>query len=145
MKKALLTLLAMVTLLVPAKADNDIPISPDQLPAAARTFIQQTFPDAAIAYAEKEVGFTKTKYEVRLNDGTKIEFKGNGEWDKVDTKYKAVPAALVPEVIAQYVQTHYAGALIIKIDKELYGYEIELNNDLDLKFSAGGQLLDIDD
>ena len=144
MKKVLLTLLAAVTFLAPAKADNDRPISPDQLPAAAKTFIQQTFPDLTIAYAEIEQGF-KTSYEARLSDGTKVEFDGNGNWDKVDCKYKAVPAALVPDVIAKYVSANYAGALVTKIDKELYGYEIELNNGLDLKFSTNGQLLEIDD
>ena len=74
-----------------------------------------------------------------------MEFDGNGNWDKVDCKYKAVPAALVPDVIAKYVSANYAGALVTKIDKELYGYEIELNNGLDLKFSTNGQLLEIDD
>lgn len=145
MKHILITLLALVAFLAPAKADNDRPISPDQLPAAAKTFLQQTFPDNPVAYAEIEQGFAKTKYEVRLGDGTKVEFNGSGEWDKVDCKYKAVPAALVPDVIAQYVQANYPGALITKIDKELYGWEIELNNGLDLKFSAGGKLLEIDD
>ena len=145
MKRFLLSLVALVAFLAPAKADNDRPISPDQLPAAAKTFIQQHFPDLTVAYAEIEQGFAKTQYEARLNDGTKIEFNGNGEWDKVDCKYKAVPAVLVPEVIAKYVSANYAGALITKIDKELYGFEIELSNGLDLKFSAGGQLLEIDD
>ncbi len=35
--------------------------------------------------------------------------------------------------------------MITKIDKELYGYEIEINNGLELKFSPTGQLLGIDD
>ena len=145
MKNVILTLVALVAFLAPAKADNDRPISPDQLPAAAKTFIQQNFPDLTIAYAEIDQEYAKTTYEVRLSDGTKVEFKGDGQWDKVDCKYKAVPTVLVPEVIVNYVSAHYVGALITKIDKELYGYEIELNNGLDLKFSSNGQLLEIDD
>ncbi len=145
MKRLILSLVALMALLAPAKADNDRPISPDQLPAAAQTFIKQTFPQLTIAYAEIEQSFAKTKYEVRLSDGSKVEFTGTGEWDKVDCKYKAVPAALVPEVIAKNVQASYPGALITKIDKELFGWEIELNNGLDLKYSAAGQLLEVDD
>ena len=145
MKRLILSLVALMALLASAKADNDRPISPDQLPAAAQTFIKQTFPQQTIAYAEIEQSFAKTKYEVRLSDGSKVEFTGTGEWDKVDCKYKAVPAALVPEVIAKNVQASYPGALITKIDKELFGWEIELNNGLDLKYSAAGQLLEIDD
>lgn len=145
MKHFILSLVALMAVLAPAKADNDRPIPPEQLPDAAKTFIQQTFPQASIAYAEIEQSFAKTKYEARLNDGTKVEFNGSGVWDKVDCQYRAVPAQLIPEVIAKYVQATYAGALITKIDKELYGYEIELNNGLDLKFSSAGQLLEIDD
>ena len=33
----------------------------------------------------------------------------------------------------------------VKIDKERYGYEIELGNDLELKFDKNGKLLNIDD
>lgn len=145
MKKLMLSLVALAAMLVPAAADNDRPIPPEQLPEAAKTFIKATFPEQVIAYAEIETSLVKTQYEVRLNDGTQIDFNGKGEWDKVDCKYKAVPAALVPEVIARYIAANYPGSLIVKIDKELYGWEIELNNDLDLKFSSTGQLLAIDD
>ena len=145
MKKLMLSLVALMAMLVPATADNDRPIPPEQLPEAAKTFIKATFPEQTIAYAEIETGLVKTKYEARLADGTKIEFNGKGEWDKVDSKYKAVPAALVPEAIAQYVGANYPAALIVKIDKELYGWDIELNSDLELKFSSSGQLLGIDD
>ena len=145
MKKIILTLVALAAVLIPAMADNDRPIPPEQLPEAAKSFIKQTFPEQAIAYAEMETGIAKTKYEVRLNDGTEIDFNGKGEWDKVDCKYKSVPLVLVPEVIARYVETNYPASLIIKIDKELYGWEIELSNDLELKFAANGSLLAIDD
>ena len=35
--------------------------------------------------------------------------------------------------------------MIVQVDKEMYGWDIELNNDLELKFSKDGQLLGIDD
>jgi len=146
MKRLILSVLALAIFLpFTAKADNDRPIPPEQLPEAAKTFIQKTFPEIAIAYAEIETEGQRTKYEVRLNDGTEIDFNGAGEWDKVDCNYKAVPAVLVPEAIANYVKTNYASAFIVKIDKELYGWDIELNNDLDLMFSADFKFLGIDD
>ena len=146
MKKFLLSLLAMA-LIAPLtlKADDDIPIPVDQLPAASKEFVKQYFADKTIVYAEKEMKYAGVEYQARLSDGAKINFNGDGSLDKVDCKYYAVPAALVPEVIATYVQTNYPGVMITKIDKELYGYEIEINNGLDLKFSPTGQLLGIDD
>ena len=136
-----MALIAPLTL----KADDDMPIPVDQLPVAAKDFVKQYFPDKTIIYAEKEAKFVGVEYQARLSDGAKIKFNGDGSWDKVDCKFYAVPAALVPEVIATYVQTNYPGVMITTIDKELYGYEIEINNGLDLKFSPTGQLLGIDD
>ena len=137
---AVLLLGACTTLLA-----DDRRISPDNLPAAAKTFIQQHFPERTIAYAEKDGSFTRITYEVHLSDGTEIEFKSNGEWDKVDCKFAPVPAALVPASIAEYVETTFPGTNIVKIDKERYGWDVELGNDLELKFSQAGKLLYFDD
>ena len=117
------------------------PIPVEQLPKAAKDFVAKYFPGQNIIYAEKEYG----KYEARFNNGTEIEFDKKGNWDKVDCKTTAVPAALIPEAIVQYVQANFAGAVITKIDKERYGYEIELSNDIDLKFNKQGALIGMDD
>lgn len=148
MKRTLLMMVALVAFLVPSvlcHAGHDRIIPPEKLPAAAKTFVQQNFPGNTISYAKEDRDFMKTTYEARLDDGTEIDFTGSGEWDKVDCKYKAVPAAIVPAAIAQYVTSTFPGALIVKIDKERYGYEVELNNDLELKFNKQGALMYMDD
>lgn len=124
---------------------NDRIIPSAQLPAEAQTFIQKTFPGQGIAYAKIDQDFGKTTYEVHLNNGVELEFDKAGTWDKVDCNYSAVPADLIPATIANYVKTHFAGASIVKIDKERYGYDVELSNDLELKFNKQGQLTKIDD
>jgi len=43
------------------------------------------------------------------------------------------------------VKANYAGATIVIIDKERHGYDIELSNDLELKFNKQDQLIGIDD
>ena len=80
-----------------------------------------------------------------LNDGTEIDFDLNNQWDNVDCHTKAIPAALVPQAIANYVKTNYQALPITKIDKDAYGYEIELSNGMDLKFDTSGRFLGIDD
>lgn len=57
----------------------------------------------------------------------------------------SVPEALVPAAIVQYVKTNFDGTVITKIDKERYGYDIELSNDLELKFNKKGQVMEVDD
>ena len=135
-------LMALVCLMMSSvcRAD-DTPISPEALPAAAKTFVQTNFPGQKIIYAEKDWN----SYECRLDDGTKIEFNKKGNWDKVDCHMKAVPAAIVPEAIQTYVKVNFEGCIITKIDKERYGYEIELSNDIDLKFNYQGVLIGMDD
>ncbi len=120
---------------------DDQPIPASQLPAAAKTFVSKNFKGSKIAYAEKD----GTSYECRLDNGTKIEFDRRGNWDSVESQSpNAVPAALVPKSVRQYVKSHYANCTIIKIDKELYGYEVELSNDVELKFNSKGQFIGID-
>jgi len=43
------------------------------------------------------------------------------------------------------VNKNFKGATIVKIDKEHYGYEVELSNGLDLKFNCNGSFMMIDD
>ncbi|MBR0116590.1 MAG: PepSY-like domain-containing protein [Prevotella sp.] len=147
MKKSSLFFAALVCMMMQSLSsfadDRVIPIQ--QLPAAAQTFVQNTFPGKGIAYATIDRDFGKTTYDVRLNDGTEVDFDSKGTWDKVDCGFSAVPAQLVPVAIANYVKANYAGATIVKIDKERHGYDIELSNDLELKFNKQGQLIGFDD
>ena len=148
MKKTIIAFVAIAACLffgTVLRADRDRMIAPGQLPAAAQTFVKQYFPDQTISYATKDVDHMKTTYEVRLDDGTEIDFTSKGEWDKVDTKFKPVPAGLIPEAIASYVQANFPNVPIVKIDKERSGYDVELSNELELKFNNKGQLMYIDD
>ncbi len=142
MKQIKFFLAAIMCILVSnvAMAD-DTPIPVEQLPAAAKTFVQTNFQGKRIIYAEKDWN----SYECRLDDGTKIEFNRKGTWKKVDCHMVAVPAAIVPAAIQQYVETNFPGNIITKIDKERYGYEIELSSDIDLKFNYQGALIGMDD
>ena len=142
MKQIKFFLAAIMCILVSnvAMAD-DTPIPVEQLPAAAKTFVQTNFQGKRIIYAEKDWN----SYECRLDDGTKIEFNRKGNWKKVDCHMVAVPAAIVPATIQQYVETSFPGNIITKIDKERYGYDIELSNDIDLKFNYQGMIIGMDD
>lgn len=141
----LMVAIAAIVVSAPLASCKDTIISPDQLPAAAQAFIKEHFPESTISFAKKDAELSGTTYEVTLQDGTEIDFNGKGEWDNVDRKFAAIPGALVPAVIAEYVQTRFPGQIIVKIDKERYGYEIELGNDLELKFDKSGRLVSVDD
>lgn len=115
------------------------------LPAKARDLISQNF-TSAISVIETEKSLGKThEYEVVLTDGTQIEFNGDGEWKSVDTPNNLpIPQGMVPTAIARFVAEKHAGAYIVGIDKNKKGYEVELSNEVEIQFDAGGNFLSYD-
>ena len=63
---------------------------------------------------------------------------------QVECKDSQVPAAIVPAKIASYVTEKYPDSRIVEIDRDLRGYEIELSNDVKLKFDRKGEFTSID-
>ena len=146
MKKSVFFLAALVCMMMQTVSTfaYDRLIPEEQLPAEAKAFIQKTFPGQTISYAIADFDGRKT-YEVCLSNGIEVEFDKHGTWDKVDCNFSAVPADLVPANIANSVKSSFPDAVIVKIDKERGGYDIELSNDLELKFNKNGQMVRIDD
>ncbi len=141
MRKMKYLMMAVMCLVSSNLMADDTPIPVEQLPEAAKTFVQANFKGQKILYAEKDWN----TFECRLADGTKIEFNKKGAWKKIDRKNQALPAGIVPETIQEYVKANFEGCVITKIDKERYGYDIELSNDIDLKFNYQGVLIGMDD
>ena len=142
MKKTRFILAAVISLIfsVACLADGRY-IPAEKLPAAAKEFVKEHFPDQKIIFAEKEAG----KYEVKLNDGTEAEFDSKGTWTKVDCNHNMLPDALLPQFTKNYIEVNFSGAYATKIEKKLYGYEVEMSNGLELKFNRLGDLINIDD
>lgn len=112
---------------------------------AITQFVTQHFPDATVQMVMPD----DDDIDVVLNDYTKIEFRRNNEWKKVDcehsTTFTSVPATLVPEQITAYVNSNFPNAIIKKLEKKFMGWEIELNNGLELKFNNSFKVTEIDD
>ena len=146
MKKILLTLVAIFSVgIFSAMADNDRVINKNQLPAPAQQFLNEHFAGVDLTYAKEERDIFKHSYEVRLADGTKIEFTSKGEWDEVECRFGEVPAAIVPQAIKEYIEKNYAGAKVLYIEKDRNDYEVKLSNRLELKFDKDFNIYDIDD
>jgi hypothetical protein len=141
--KTKLILLSVLGLLLGlnAKAQDDRIISLQQLPQVSREFLAKHFPDKTPLLLKEDWD----DYEVVYANGEKVEFLKTGEWKKVDCRLTAVPAVLVPQQIKDQAQALYPGALITKIKKERYGWEIKLNNGLEIDFNPQFVITDIDD
>lgn len=145
MKKFAVLTVALFVFALTGRADNDRPIAVDQLPQKAQQFIKQHFPKSKVALAKEEREFLDLRYEVVFANSVKIEFLKDGEWKEVDCKYSAVPAAIVPVKIAEYVAKNYEDVQIVKIDRDKREYEVDLSNGLELTFDTKFNLIDIDD
>lgn len=133
-----------MSLAVVAVLAHDKMIPYAQLPQKARTFIESYFArDQVVSVVEDSD--RRVEYEVRLADGTKVEFDGNGAWTKVSVGQGAVPATMVPDTIARQAAATYPNATVVQIEKHGAGYEIELSDDREMMFDATGNLIKIDD
>lgn len=134
--KYLLIALFAVLQFTACDSDDDLVVKTGDLPTAAQTFLNQYFPDMKIVQVKLDAEKMGRHYDVKLADGSELEFDENGNWTEVDCKTRAVPSAIVPTPIANYVVSNYnAGVFIVKIEREISGYEIELSNGLDIKFN----------
>lgn len=117
-----------------------------RLPENARNFIEKYFPDIQVSYIkiDKEM-LEPSKYKVLMTDRKEFEFDKNGNWTEIDCKNEAVPTALIPENITLYVKQHFPKEIIIQIERKRRYTEVELSNDLSLKFNKNGRLIEIDD
>ncbi|WP_373824973.1 PepSY-like domain-containing protein, partial [Bacteroides heparinolyticus] len=78
-----------------------------QLPLVARNFINRHFTKPQIHYIKIESEILQNKkYEVQLADFTEIDFDKQGNWLEVDCKKAAIPAALIPTSVQEYVKTN---------------------------------------
>ena len=139
---AIFTLLAALSCNVEA---DERPIESSQLPKSAREFIAKNFADTPILSTFVDRDVMDTDYEVRLEDGTKIEFNGRGEWTDISNKRSGIPSSIIPHKLTEYVGRHYGDVSIISIERNSHSYEIKLSNGVELIFSLNGKLLGHDD
>lgn len=134
------TLACLMALMLMSCADQDIPVN-------SQHFIKQYFPGTSVVLVEidGDDDDSEMEYCVWLNDGTKVEFDMQGEWERVGRKKTGVPVKLIPPTIIQYVKANYPDDVVSKLSRKPYGYKIELSNDMDLRFNLQGQFIEVID
>ncbi len=145
MKKLVLLFVCVFMTSVVVMADNDKPITVNQLPAQAQTFLNTYFKGHKVALAKQETEVFNKSYDVVFTTGEKVEFDKSGEWTEVQCRQSEVPAQIVPEAIRTYVQTNYPDTKILSIERDRKEYEVKLSNRWELTFDAMMRVIDIDD
>lgn len=140
MKKLSLIITLILTVCLSGYAQDKYSINRDDLPETAREFLTEHFPKAKVGMIKTDRHFLKkTDYDVKLVNGTNIEFNNSGKWTSVDCNRSAVPDAIIPRAIRKYVKNNYPGVKIVKIERTASKYEIGLSDNVELTFNLLGQ------
>ena len=138
----MINIIAAITLLIAVSAHaQDVKVETSALPKDASKFLTQHFTDRPIHHVTKDSGGS---FEVKLNDGTEIEFRSSGVWHEVDGKSVEVPTSFLPAGIAEHTKANYPQQQITKIEHDIRKYDIDLSNGISLEFDLNGKFLRID-
>ena len=145
--KKLLGLIVCMLLTVSAMCARDrVSRDVNLLPTEARELIKNHFAGASISYLKVDKNLFRVEgYDVRLTDGTELDFNSKGQWTEIEAEKNAVPASLIPDVIKKYMKQNYNGQRVKKIKHNRRGYELKLSNGLEVEFDNMGKFLRLDD
>lgn len=145
MKKFLLLIMVAVGIMS-ASARNNYSHDINVLPTAAQSEVKNNF-KASVSHIKIDKDFGRvSEYDVILTDGSEISFDSKGNWKDIEMRANtSVPSAFVPQQIAEYVSNNHKGTKIVGIEKNKSGYDVELSNGIDMKFTAQGAFKRYDD
>ncbi len=110
------------------------PVALRELPVRAQEFLSEHYPGEMPALAIRELDDLRITYEVTFRDGTNVKFRRNGQWQKIDSRVRPVPGAVVSPQIKSYAEYTFPGMEITEIEHEGGYYEVELANHVELTF-----------
>ncbi len=130
---------------------DDEEIAPANLPQNILDFISTYYPGIEIEEAELE---NNGNYEIELENEIEIIFDGDGNFlgqaqdenddEQGDDEDNINPADL-PQSILDYIAANYPDNSIIEAEREDDGYEVTLNNGVELEFDLEGNFLSAED
>lgn len=144
MKRFLIVLTCVLGTMSLAKAD-DRPVTVDQLPQAARTFLNVNFPDDKISFATKDDDLIRPDYQVVLASGVMVKFNNAGELEEIESRGKEIPDGIIPIQIVEMVKGHYPDVMITGYEVGRRTYEVKLSNRIELKLDRNFNVIEIDD
>ena len=140
MKKLILTLFLAIFVTGMASAFDKYTLDRSNLPQKAQDFLLEYFPKAKVGMIKVDKHLLKkTDYDVKLVNGTKIEFNNSGKWTPVDCKSREVPEGIIMKPIRNYVAKNFQDVKIVKIERKSSGFEVGLSDGVELKFNLLGQ------
>ena len=139
MKKIIIIAVIFLGFAISANAQKKIEIT--ELPKPAQDFLKKYFVDSEIDVVKKDAEHGEKGYEVKLKDGTEIEFWKDGSYREVDGGKKPIPTAFIPDSVKDYVAKNHPNEKITHIDYGHKDLDVDLTNNIDLEFTKEGKIL----
>jgi hypothetical protein len=139
MKKILIIAVLLLGGVISANAQKKIEIA--ELPKPAQDFLNKHFSNSEIDVVKKDAEHGEKGYEVKLKDGTEIEFWKDGSYREVDGGKKPIPTAFIPQSVKDYVAKNHPNEKITHIDYGHKDLDVDLTNNIDLEFTKEGKIL----
>ena len=143
MKKRMLFLLASLVC-VATNCLAGKPIAYNEITQEAKNFIEQNFPDKKVVFVESYYGIFGSSYELTFNTGDEVKVTTAGEWREISSENMNFPQQLIPDFIKTYLDDNFPNVKIEKIEKYKKYIEVELVNDVEIKFNYQGVVIDLD-
>jgi hypothetical protein len=105
---------------------KDKVVKSENLPAAVQQFVKSNFPTLRIVSVTQESD--DLDYNLKLSNGTKLEFNKSNEWSEICNKKGLIPSKLIPQGVKSYVARTYPHAMITSIERSSQGYDVKLSN-----------------
>ncbi|MEO8535244.1 MAG: PepSY-like domain-containing protein [Flavobacterium sp.] len=124
---------------ISASAQKKIQIT--ELPKASQDFLKKHFSNTTVDVVKKDAEHGEKGYEVKLKDGTEVEFWKDGSYREVDGGEKPIPTAFIPAAVKEYVAKNYPNEKITHIDYGHKDLDVDLTNKIDLEFTKEGKFI----
>lgn len=139
MKKFITLIFAAIIGIGVAYARDRVTSNVNELPQVARTTLSTHFKNVKVNHIKIDEGiFGADDYDVVLENGTEIDFDGDGKLKEVEAGINGVPSSLILKPILNYITKNYAKCKIVGYEIKRNGYEVELNNGIEVKFDRNG-------
>ncbi len=97
-----------------------------------------------VAFVESYFGIFGSSYEVNFNTGDEVKITSAGEWKEINCEFMTLPENLIPSYIKSYLDENFPNVKIEKIEKYKKYIEVELVNNVEIKFNYEGAIIDFD-
>lgn len=139
MKKRIFLAVILLFATISVSAQKKIEVS--ELPKPAQDFLKKHFDYTTVEVAKKDAEHGEKGYEVKLKDGTEVEFWKDGSYREVDGGNNPIPTAFIPDNIKAYVAKNHPNEKITHIDYGHKDLDVDLTNNIDLEFTKDGKIL----